>query len=67
VDTIEPLGSEKLLHLIGGGTEFVARVDPRFPAAIGDQLSLAFDPKRAHLFDAQSGVRLQQLTKAVPA
>jgi multiple sugar transport system ATP-binding protein len=57
-DVIEPLGSEKLLHLVAGEQRFVARVDPRLPVEMGDQLSCSIRPGRAHLFDATTGARL---------
>ena len=36
-------------------TEGVARVDPRVPVAVGDQLALVVDVDRIHFFDAESG------------
>jgi multiple sugar transport system ATP-binding protein len=57
-DVIEPLGSEKLLHLVAGEHRFVARVDPRMPVDVGQDLSCAIRPGRAHLFDAATGARV---------
>jgi multiple sugar transport system ATP-binding protein len=57
-DVIEPLGSEKLLHLIAAEERFVARVDPRLPVQVGDRVSCAIRVGRAHLFDAETGDRL---------
>ena len=36
-------------------SEGVARVDPRVPVAVGDQLALIVDVDRIHFFDAESG------------
>jgi hypothetical protein len=36
-------------------SEGVARVDPRVPVAVGDQLTLTVDVDRIHIFDAESG------------
>ena len=36
-------------------TEGVARIDPRFQIAVGDQVTLAVDVDRLHFFDAESG------------
>jgi multiple sugar transport system ATP-binding protein len=58
VDVIEPLGSEKLLHIVAGDVRFVARVDPRLPVEVGQQLWCAIRPGRSHLFDATTGARL---------
>jgi multiple sugar transport system ATP-binding protein len=57
-DVIEPLGSEKLLHLVAGEQRFVARVDPRMPVDVGQEVSCAIRPGRAHLFNAATGVRI---------
>ncbi len=55
VDIAEPLGSEKLLHLITRDISFVARVDPRSPAQAGDELTLAINTERVRLFDPRTG------------
>ncbi|MBI2887658.1 MAG: sn-glycerol-3-phosphate ABC transporter ATP-binding protein UgpC [Chloroflexi bacterium] len=54
VDLVEPLGSEKLLHLIAQGQSLVARVDPRMPAAPGDELAFVVDPLQINLYDAET-------------
>ncbi|MSQ15838.1 MAG: ABC transporter ATP-binding protein, partial [Dehalococcoidia bacterium] len=55
VDLAEPLGSEKLLHLVSRDISFVARVDPRSPAQSGDDITLAINTERVRLFDARTG------------
>jgi multiple sugar transport system ATP-binding protein len=41
--------------LVGAGTLFTARVEPRTTVRVGDQLRLAVDPVRFHFFDPESG------------
>jgi multiple sugar transport system ATP-binding protein len=54
VDMVEPLGSEQLLHLVAQGSAFVARVDPRQPAQVGEVLPLTLNAERVRLFDPQT-------------
>lgn len=58
VDLVEPLGSEKLLHLLAGEKSFVARVSHRSSARVGDKVSLMVRPERLRLFDPDSGEAL---------
>lgn len=51
VDVIEMLGSETYLYLIIDGKTLVARVDPRCEARQGDEIRVAFDVNKIHLFD----------------
>ncbi len=52
VDVIEPMGSEKYLYLVVDGADFVARVDPRSSAGVGQELEIALNMDNMHLFDA---------------
>src|SRR6266850_534501 len=52
VEVVEPLGSEILLDVRVGESPMVARVDPALRVAAHDHVRLAFDPARAHFFDA---------------
>jgi len=54
VEVVEPLGSEILLDVRVGESPVVARVDPSLRVAAHDRVRLAFDPARAHFFDAAS-------------
>jgi multiple sugar transport system ATP-binding protein len=54
VDVIEPMGSERYLFLVADGQEFVARVDPRSGAAVGEAIEIALNMDNMHLFDAQT-------------
>ena len=55
VDVVEPMGAETFLYLDKG---FIARIDPHRACAPGDEIELAMDQSKAHLFDAESGVRV---------
>jgi multiple sugar transport system ATP-binding protein len=52
VEVVEPLGSEILLDTRVGESPVVARVDPGVRASPHQRLRLAFEPERAHFFDA---------------
>ena len=54
VEVVEPLGSEILLDTRVGESPVVARVDPGVRASPHQRLRLAFEPERAHFFDAAS-------------
>jgi multiple sugar transport system ATP-binding protein len=54
VDVIEPMGSERYLFLVVDSQEFVARVDPRSGAAVGEDLEIALNMDNMHLFDAKT-------------
>ena len=54
VDVIEPMGSERYLFLMVDGQEFVARVDPRSAAAVGEELEIVLNMDNMHLFDAET-------------
>ncbi|MBO5930293.1 MAG: sn-glycerol-3-phosphate ABC transporter ATP-binding protein UgpC [Clostridia bacterium] len=54
VDVTELMGSETLLHLVIGGANFIAKVDPRTTAKAGEDIKVAFDMNRIHLFDKET-------------
>jgi multiple sugar transport system ATP-binding protein len=54
VDVIEPMGSERYLFLVADSQEFVARVDPRSGAAVGENIEIAFNMDNMHIFDAKT-------------
>jgi len=54
VDFAEPMGAETFVHLRTGGTNFVARLDPGREYRRLDRLTVAFDLRSAHLFDAET-------------
>ena len=51
VDVTEPLGSEVYLYMLAGDESFIARVDPRTTAAIGNAFDLVIDMSNMQLFD----------------
>ncbi len=54
VEVTELMGSETLLYLTIEGSSFVAKVDPRSTAKVGDKIKVAFDMNRIHLFDKET-------------
>ena len=59
VTLTEPLGDETLVFFeFGGATPLVAKVDPDSPLAPGDPVAFNFDRGWCHLFDPESGARL---------
>ncbi len=59
VALLEPLGSETLVTLQIGASEFVARLPATFRQPVGAALNVYIDPARIHLFDGASGVALR--------
>ncbi|MFN7023553.1 MAG: ABC transporter ATP-binding protein [Pseudorhizobium sp.] len=55
VELAEPMGSEIHLNLTAGGQAMIARVSPRFKAAISDEVTLITDTSNIQLFDKQTG------------
>jgi multiple sugar transport system ATP-binding protein len=51
VDVTELMGNEIFLYLVAGPDSFIARVDPRSSYRIGDQVQVAFNMDRFHMFD----------------
>lgn len=54
VDVVEEMGHEKILYLEEGGKTFLARIDPRAEARVGQRLVVAFNMSVMHLFDAET-------------
>jgi multiple sugar transport system ATP-binding protein len=54
VEIVQPLGSETYLHMAGHAHSFVARVRVTDHFDVSQQVSLAFDVRRAHFFDPAS-------------
>ena len=55
VDVAEPMGAETYLYLDKG---FIARIDPYRICPPGTEVELAMDLSKAHLFDAESELRI---------
>lgn len=54
VDVTELMGNEVFLYLKSGNLDYIARVDPRTQARIGNQLRLVMAAENMHLFDAET-------------
>jgi len=54
VDVMELMGNEIFLYLVTGKKTFIARVDPRTPARIGDELEVVADMNNMHVFDPKT-------------
>ncbi len=51
VDVTEAMGAETYLYLTIEGTNFIARVNPRTTAKPQDDIKVAFDMEKMHIFD----------------
>jgi len=58
LDLVEPLGQELLVCARAGGHELTARLAPGLQLALGDEITLSFDPEALHFFDAETRERL---------
>ncbi len=59
VRIVEPLGDASLVFFeFGNADRLVAKVDPDLEFRADDRLTFEFEPENCHLFDAESGVRL---------
>ena len=58
VDVVEPMGAESLLYLGTGAHGLIARVPPTSPYRSGQSIRVALDLAKAHLFDAETGMRV---------
>lgn len=54
VEVTEMMGAETYLYLLCTGVPMTARVDPRSTAKTGDQIKIAFDVNKIHLFDKET-------------
>ncbi len=59
VDITELMGNEIFLFLKSGKYEFVARVDPRTRATIGEQMQLVFNMDNMHIFDRETELAIR--------
>lgn len=58
VDITELMGNEIFLFLKSGEHDFVARVDPRTRAAIGEPMQVVFNMGNMHIFDRETELRI---------
>ena len=59
MDVTEPMGNEVFLYLVTGEHTFIARVDPRTRARMGDRLEVSFDMSQIHIFDRDTQVAVR--------
>ena len=65
VQVLEPTGTETLISLEVEGKPFLSVLRERVEAGPGEALSLAVRPDRAHLFDLESGQRIDLVEPSV--
>jgi multiple sugar transport system ATP-binding protein len=58
VEVVEPMGADTLAWTRLGGADFAFKVSSERAPAVGDEVSIGFDPMRASLFDAASDMRI---------
>ena len=54
IDVKELMGNEIFLYLLAGNKQFIARVDPRTSAPIGQTIPMVINMDNMHLFDPQT-------------
>jgi len=54
VDVTELMGNEVFLYLLTDKKSFIARVDPRTRARVGDEIEAVLNMDNIHLFDPQT-------------
>jgi multiple sugar transport system ATP-binding protein len=60
VDVVEPMGHEAYVTALCGGQTVISRFPPRSGVRTREQVELALNPARLHLFDARSGETILQ-------
>jgi multiple sugar transport system ATP-binding protein len=60
VTLVEPIGGEAYVHLHADGLELVARTDAALRPAAGDTVRVSVRPGDTHLFDAETGERVER-------
>ena len=58
VEVVEPLGSETLLHLRLDDQSMVVKAGPDYKPAVGENIMLAFDMNKAHVFNYETGITI---------
>ena len=54
VEVVEPLGAEIFLYLSTGGNNITARVEPHLRFKAGEEITLALNTDKIHLFDLET-------------
>lgn len=58
ITLIEPLGADSFIEVAAGGIGITCRIDPELPVHLGDRVRIGLPADGLHLFDAQSGERI---------
>ena len=58
VDVIEALGHEKVIYFSAGEHHFIGKLEAHVPVEEGQEIQLAVDATRIHVFDKESGANL---------
>ena len=59
VDVTELMGNEVFLYLVAGDKNFIARVDPRSSARVGQDVEIVFDMENFQTFDRDTEVAVR--------
>jgi len=59
VDVTELMGNEIFLYLLTGTKQFIARVDPRTAARVGQDVEVLFNMDNMHIFDRDTEVAVR--------
>ena len=59
VDVTELMGNEVFLYLVSGTKSFIARVDPRTPARVGQDVEVLLNMENMHIFDRDTEIAVR--------
>ena len=59
VDVTELMGNEIFLYLLSGTKSFIARVDPRTSARVGQEVEVLFNMDNIHIFDRDTEIAVR--------
>jgi multiple sugar transport system ATP-binding protein len=59
VDVTELMGNEIFVYLLIGQKQFIARVDPRTKARVGNEMDVAINMDNTHLFDRDTELAIR--------
>jgi len=54
-NVVEPLGNEMIIYFFTKANEFIGKFDAHHKIEMGEEMDLAFDMEKVHLFDNDSG------------
>ena len=60
IDVVEFLGNDQLIHGTSAGNEVVAIIDVENVLKVGDSVTLTTAPRRLHLFNPATGLRISR-------